>query len=48
MKDLLMVLLECGSMDLEILDDVGYNLGEIAEKLIIKGIKPTLRRDRAN
>lgn len=42
MKDLLIVLLECGSMDLEILDNVGYNLGEIAEKLIIKGIKPTL------
>ena len=31
MEDILMVLLECGSLDLRILDDVGYDLGEIVE-----------------
>lgn len=39
---LLMSLLECGSADLGILDDVGYDLGEIADDLLANGIKPTL------
>lgn len=39
---LLMALLECGSMDLSILDCVEYDLGEIAEDLIAEGIRPTL------
>lgn len=42
MEDILMVLLECGSLDLRILDDVGYDLGEIVEELQANGIKPTL------
>ena len=42
MDELLMVLLECGSLDLSILDDVGYDLGEIAEDLIAEEVKPTL------
>ena len=42
MEDILMVLLECGSLDLGILDDVGYDLGDIVEELITDGIKPTL------
>lgn len=42
MEELLMVLLECGSLDLQILDDVGYDLGEIAEELQMEGLKPTL------
>lgn len=40
--DLLMTILECGSMDLDILDDVGYDLGEIVRDLIDMGLKPTL------
>lgn len=39
---LLMSLLECGILDLSILDDVGYDLGDIADELIGEGIKPTL------
>lgn len=39
---LLMSLLECGSADLGILDDVSYDLGEIADDLLANGIKPTL------
>ncbi len=42
MEYILMVLLECGSLDLRILDDVGYDLGEIVEELQTDGIKPTL------
>ena len=42
MEDILMVLLECGSLDLGILDDVEYDLGDIVEELIANGIKPTL------
>ncbi|NBH97229.1 hypothetical protein D7Y41_02280 [Anaerotruncus sp. 1XD22-93] len=42
MEDILLVLLECGSLDLRILDDVGYDLGEIVEELQTDGIKPTL------
>lgn len=38
---LLMSLLECGSLDLGILDEVGYDLGEIADDLISEGLKPT-------
>ena len=29
-------------MDLQILDDVGYDIGEIAEELQMEGLKPTL------
>lgn len=42
MERLLMALLECGSMDLRILDGVGYDLGEIAEEMLRQGITPTL------
>lgn len=42
MEEILMVLLECGSCDLSILEDVGYDLGEIVEELQAEGIKPTL------
>ncbi len=42
MEEILMVLLECGSLDLHILKDVGYDLGEIVEDLQAEGIKPTL------
>ena len=41
-ESLLCSLLECGTCDLSILDDVGYDLGEIAEDLQSSGIKPTL------
>lgn len=37
-----MVLLKCGSLDLHILDDVKYSLGDIVEDLITDGIRPTL------
>lgn len=42
MDEILMVMLECGSLDLQILDDIGYSLGDIVEELIADGIKPTL------
>lgn len=42
MEELLTALLECGSSDLYILEDVGYDLGEIVEKLQEEGTKPTL------
>ena len=42
MEDILMVLLECGSLDLQILEGVGYDLGDIVEELSADGIKPTL------
>lgn len=41
-ESLLCSLLECGTCDLSILDDVGYDLGEIAEDLQSRDIKPTL------
>lgn len=41
-ESLLCSLLDCGTLDLTILDDVGYDLGEIAEELQDEGIKPTL------
>lgn len=41
-ESLLCSLLECGTCDLSILDNVGYDLGEIAEDLQNSGIKPTL------
>ena len=34
--------MECGSLDLGILDDVGYDLGDIVVELQDEGIKPTL------
>lgn len=42
MAEILMVLLECGSLDIQILNDVGYDLGDVVEELIADGIKPTL------
>lgn len=42
LKSLLVTLLECGYADLSVLDDVGYDLGEIADDLSAVGIKPTL------
>ena len=42
MEDILMVLLECGSLGLQILEGVGYGLGDIVEELSADGIKPTL------
>ncbi len=42
MEDILMVLLECGSLGLQILEGVGYDLGDIVEELSADGIKPTL------
>lgn len=42
MESLLMALLECGSMDLQVIEDVGWDLGEIVEELQDEGIKPTL------
>lgn len=41
-ESLLCSLLDCGVLDLAILDDVGYDLGEIAEALQDSGIKPSL------
>lgn len=42
MEEILMALLECGSMDLPILNDVGYDLKDIIDELIADDIKPTL------
>ena len=39
---LLSALLDCGSLDISILDDVGYDLGEIAVELQAEGVKITL------
>lgn len=39
---LLFVLLDCGSLDISILDDVGYDLGDIAVELQEEGVKVTL------
>ena len=41
-ESLLCSLLDCGYMDLDILEDVGYDLGKIASDLVDEGIKPTL------
>ena len=38
----LMAVLECGTSDLCMLDDIRYDLGEIVESLLSEGIKPTL------
>lgn len=38
----LMAVLECGTSDLCMLDDIGYDLGEMVEEMIAGGIKPTL------
>ena len=43
-ESLLCSLLDCGYLDIQILDDVEYDLGEIAEQLMMQGIKPTLNR----
>lgn len=42
MEELIMILLECRSNDLHILDDTEYNLEEIVNELINNGVKPTL------
>ena len=41
-EDLLCVFLECGSLDLSVLDDVEYDLCEIVEEIRQEGLKPTL------
>lgn len=41
-NSVLMAVLECGTDDLSILDDIGYDLGDIVEGLIAGGIRPTL------
>lgn len=41
-NSVLMAVLECGTDDLSILDDIGYDLGDIVEELIAGGIRPTL------
>lgn len=41
-ESLLCSVLDCGILDLSILDDVGYDLGEIYDELIAEGIRPTL------
>ena len=38
----LKTVLECGTADLSILDDIGYDLGEIIEEMLFEDIKPTL------
>lgn len=38
----LMAVLECGTADLELLDDVEYDLGGIVEDLYGEDVKPTL------
>ena len=40
----LKAVLHCGTMDLSILDDIEYDLGEIVEELIDEGIQPTLNQ----
>lgn len=40
--NLLPALLDCGILDISILDDVGYDLGDIAVELQEEGIKVTL------
>ncbi len=40
----LMAVLECGTGDLCMLDDIRYDLGEIVESLLGEGLKPTLNR----
>lgn len=42
MERILAALLDCGSLDVCILEDVGYDLGEITEDLVLEGVKPTL------
>lgn len=42
LDSLLFVLLGCGSLDISILDDVGYDLGDIAVELQEEGVKVTL------
>lgn len=42
LESLLAVMLECGSLDLQILNGVGYDLCEIVGELQADGIKPTL------
>lgn len=44
MEELLMALLECGSLDLHMLDGVEYDLGEIVYDLRNDGLKPTLNQ----
>lgn len=42
METLLCAFLDCGRLNLSILDDVNYNLGTIIVRLQNEGIKPTL------
>lgn len=38
----LRTVLDCGTGDLCVLDDIGYDVGNIVEDLLAEGIKPTL------
>ena len=38
----LKAILECGTDYLRILDEIGYDLGDIVDDLLAEGIKPTL------
>lgn len=46
LDSLLFVLLDCGSLDISILDDVGYDLGDITVKIEGKG-RRTERKAKA-
>lgn len=41
-EDLLRMFLDCGSLDLSVLDGIEYDLCEIVEELYAEGIRPTL------
>lgn len=42
-RDLLLcAVLDCGTLDLSVIDDVGYDIGEIVEELQAEELKPTL------
>ena len=41
-EDLLRIFLDCGSLDLSVLDGIEYDLCEIVEELYAEGIRPTL------
>lgn len=38
----MMAMLECGTSDLELLEDVNFDIGDIVVRLLDEGIKPTL------
>lgn len=44
LESLLCSMLDCGSLDLSILEDTEYDLGDIVEELQAEGVKPTLNQ----